>query len=138
MGFSYQGRRLCCDKCGRADGTVRRRHCPHGYCPTYAVCRACWSAGEREKNKAYHKAAGCQEKHEAFEAQLRERAELMEAGVPVRTAAVNDGQVVKVWFRTASEELVRWMPHESYDQDFGINATLDHYRGFGPVWTERP
>lgn len=73
MGYSYAinhktGRQcLACDVCGRAEGTTKKRRCPHNYCQATALCDS-----ETCKQKwKQHDHATCKKAMEQIEAEKK-------------------------------------------------------------------
>lgn len=151
MGYSYDMQnRLCCDQCGKAEGTTRKRPCPSGYCPAVALCPECNHAvrhdgvigdgGRRITWRAMHEY--CDAKSEAFAAEEARRAALMRAGTPVRCAALgyHDGTGrVRVLFEHLSPDGQRVTTGADMDKatygaiPLGTIATPADYRAHGAV-----
>jgi hypothetical protein len=114
MGFSYVGRKLCCDFCG-TPGSVKVR-CPFGYCQPTAVCPNCRRTRKDVLSKKYHREAGCEKNHAAFSAKLDKEAKIVRDGGALRIAALgqNNG-TCKVWFRTNIGPVAFVMPTEVYN-----------------------
>jgi hypothetical protein len=109
MGYSYDARtrRLCCDSCGAADGTTRRRNCPAGYCPAYAMCASCWTDPEkRAAFKSYHVEQDCAGSMARAAAEWAEVAAAKATGAYVFCASVyadSTRETVRCWFRNSSD-----------------------------------
>lgn len=139
MGYCYEmrngRRRLCCDVCGEADGTVRKVACKYGYCPATAMCAGCRkNPGVKAKDRAYHE-ANCKEAAAEFAAREARKDEVLALGGLLRCAAVNEGDDVRVYFRDLNGDTVeRLMSPETY-RAFGLLdvATLADYERVGEV-----
>lgn len=147
MGYCYQGNRLVCDCCSGADGTVRKRRCPSGWCPPPAVCSTCWTDPvKRAEFDVYHLANHCADKHAEFAAHEQRRVDLIAAGVPVRCSARSEGRDrVHVLFAAKDGPIGYYMAHATYDAIPLLDiATPDDYRKIGDledapgdyVWTQ--
>lgn len=146
MGYSYCATtgRLACDGCGAAEGTTRKRTCPHRvqhaegfslpYCYPSALCRACY---------ARHKATlhdACEAGAAAQTAKQQQRAAHFAAGEYERRTAwgswhalVPAGKVGVVFVNAAGAEEYRLLPHESYAD----GAWLSEYPDAQP-WDVHP
>lgn len=142
MGFCYQGRKLVCDHCGTADGTVRKRKCPVRYCYPVALCKKCWDTPEiRQKAKQYHIDNKCKEKHEAFIAERKREADMIESGEFLRASALTAGPGrVHVIFRGKTSYKGRYMAAATYDAiPLGKTATIADYEAIeGKTLEEAP
>lgn len=118
MGYSYDRTtgRLVCDHCGQADGTVRKRCCPHGWCPPPAYCKTCWNTPEiRQADKDHHIKNDCQGHAEASANRDAEEKQMLADGMRVRCSALStdDGRV-HVIFRCKSGDVGAFMKRETY------------------------
>ncbi len=139
MGYCYDNKmRLCCDLCGRSGG-VRKHRCPHGYCPSLALCNDCKKLAVKDGRwKAAH--VNCKASHEAFAARENKVAELKISGAFVRCSAMSqdDGSVLVLFEGLNHQTIGRYMSHETYDAiPLGEPATPEDYAKFGAV-TEGP
>lgn len=137
MGYCYKGNRLCCDVCGKADGTTRRHRCPYGYCPSIAACPECRKAhAEKFRAKAHVK---CKTGSEELNARWAREKSLVESGIPVRCSAMSvesDGkEAVHVLFRVKDGSCVGYyMKPDTYDAiPLGTPATPEDYRRHGEL-----
>jgi hypothetical protein len=147
MGYCYRGNRLVCDCCSGADGTVRKRRCPSGWCSSPAVCSTCWTdTTKRAEFDAHHITNRCGDKHADFAAREQRRVDLIAAGIPVRCAARSEGKDrVHVLFATKAGSIGYYMADATYDAIPLLDiATPDDYRKIGHledaptdfVWTQ--
>ncbi len=116
MGYCYDMKmRLCCDLCGQAGG-VRKHRCPHGYCPSPALCAACKKivAADGRWKKAH---ITCKAGHDAMVARDRHQQELLDAGFFVRCSAMSadNGQVQVLFENKAGVVIGKYMDHATYD-----------------------
>lgn len=136
MGFCYEGRKLCCDGCGVAGG-VRKRKCPHGYCPSSALCAGCLKAVKASgKWKLAH--STCEAGHAAYVAKEKAGAELLAAGRLLRCAALNvakDGSKVHVLFKDKDGNHTGfYMAKTTYDAfSLGAHVTPGDYAAVGTL-----
>ena len=117
MGFCYEGKKLVCDNCGAAEGTTRKRKCPHNYCYPTALCKKCWSdPAIRAKDKAHHINNDCAGKMQASRDHAAKEVAMREAGAFIRCSAMSakDGRV-HVIFRGNNSEIGKYMAKETYD-----------------------
>lgn len=119
MGYSTDIKgRLVCDSCGEADGTVRRRNCPQGWCQPDCICSTCWSDPDKRNDwKQWHIDHDCAGASRLFNVKKDTEAALLAAGKWIRKAAVNVGDgKVKVTFHGNPEPHVIHiiMPSETY------------------------
>ncbi len=141
MGFSYTyGPRpkLCCDRCG--NHPARKHKCPAGYCPTYALCKAC---NKEVKANGTWEAAHCNcAKHAAaFKAIQDETSRRLAAGEFLRYSALNAGRAgVHVLFHDSELAIPKrkvvgfYMSSTTYSAiPLGVPAGVDDYRKFGPL-----
>lgn len=132
MGFCYQrmasGRHaLCCDICGHAGG-CRKVKCPHGWCQAVAMCADCRKGKKLPAN--YHE--GCAESSHKFKERMAREKAMMDAGIPVRVAALGkDGGKVHVIFRSKNGEVGFLMDDAVYRAVSVECSTPDDYRKFG-------
>ncbi len=135
MGYIYEHRtnRLCCDCCGQAGG-VRKRRCPHGYCPAAALCAKCLKLvkGDGRWNAAH---VNCKAGHDAFVAREKKHHDLLNSGYYVRCSATGVGDRVHVLFENKNGDTIgKFVSHETYDQiPLGEPVTPDDYALFGLV-----
>jgi hypothetical protein len=142
MGYSYtMDGKLCCDGCpayGKAAG-VRKRKCPHGYCPSPAYCTACYNAKEKPNRAKIH--AACKVGAEKYAAKLAAEAAMLEAGKFLRVAAMGKGYsqgngyaTVHVIFRGKAGEVAYFMSAETYDAfPLGTAVTPEDYATVGTL-----
>jgi hypothetical protein len=119
MGYSYDRAtgRLCCDNCGM-DGGVRKRRCPAGWCPPWALCPACWTRDDiRARWKGAH--ATCQASSDEFAAKEAER-DAEPDRYPRAASWVGDGTYTVVLTRA---DTVVYMPRDDYDAGERLPAT---------------
>jgi len=133
MGFSYSRGQLCCDGCPTGKG--RKRRCPSGYCPSAALCAACF-AKEKASGKwvAYH--AKCAERSAEFKALEARTSALLAAGELVRCSALSaDGDKVYVLFRNATGSTTGfYVDTATYRAiPLGVPATPADYAAIGPL-----
>ena len=86
MGYCFEGRRLVCDGCGRAEGTTRKRKCPEGWCQAAALCPECWKGAVGAEWRAPHES--CAKSHAVAEEQDARKRAILVAGGAVRVAAI--------------------------------------------------
>ncbi len=140
MGYCYEHRtnRLCCDRCGQAGGVIKRQ-CPHGYCPSPALCRKCNAEVRADGTwKKHH--ANCKAGHDAFVARENAVKALLAHGAYVRCSALNaaNGLVQVLFENQAGETIGRYVSRETYDAiPLMEPATPEDYARFGVV-TEAP
>jgi hypothetical protein len=107
MGYCYElrgGRKLLvCEACEKADGTVRRKACPAGWCPADALCSGC-RKDPAVKAKLAEGHAGCAEASARYRAEKAAEEALLAAGeyVLCARATVERGVSVKITFRNAA------------------------------------
>lgn len=131
MGYCYDlSHRLCCDRCGKAGG-VRKRKCPHSYCPPPALCDDCYHA-VKDELKAHHE-RHCKPAAAAYKVREDRRKALEAEGVPVRCSAMSHAKYgVHVIFRSGKGEVGYYMNRETYDAIPLLEvATPDDYRKHG-------
>lgn len=129
MGFSYVGRRLACDMCGKAGG-CRKVRCPFGSCPSVAVCPRCRKTRDVRLTKAYHRDhLGCERFAAHCAAEDAKREALLDAGKYLRVSAYGPTGDVKVWFRNkAGDEKALLVPSAVYAAiKLGAPATIEDY-----------
>lgn len=133
MGYSYEGKKLCCDNCGKAG--ARKYRCPFGYCPAEALCPECRKAHPEWVSKAYHRQKGCERSHLDYQAEQQRGRDLLAAGKWLRVSALwHPPNRVKVIFKSQTGEKAYWMTNEEYDRvGLRANATLDDYKVIGPA-----
>lgn len=136
MGYTYEknyqtGRwSLCCQICGKAGG-VRKHRCPYEYCPSLALCTGCAKTHKpRSENHQRCKTADAE-----FQKEKRLREALLNNGYYVRTAAVGDNGVVKVWFKNGEgAERQYHMAKETYRSiELITPATIEDYMEHGEL-----
>lgn len=138
MGYVYQGRKLCCDMCGKAG--ARKMHCPFNWCSSTAVCADCRKSRKHDLSRDYHRERGCERSAERQVERYRATQALLDAGAFLRCSAMNtDGNRVHVIFRNGTGQEQGWyMPSEAYAAiALGADATPDDYRAHGAL-TEAP
>lgn len=125
MGYSYEkvynpvtnrhSHRLCCDVCGAVG--ARKYRCPFGYCQAVAGCPTCRKTRPDVFSKEAHVKQRCDVNHAAFVAHEQKERDMKEAGLFVRSAALNqEGGLVKVWFQSKGNvEKAFLMTPETYD-----------------------
>jgi hypothetical protein len=135
MGYSYQGRSLCCDVCGTAG--ARKHRCPYNYCPALACCAACWKRNDENHFKHKHNHERCRARSDEMRLRDEKAASLLAEGKALRRAAANVGKTgaVVVLFRDAHNvETCFFMGKATYDAlPLLTPATPDDYRAFGTV-----
>ena len=141
MGYCYgrapSGRyALACDNCG-AVGGVRKRKCPHGYCPSAALCAGC-SKSVKASGKWTTMHACCEAAHAAFVAKEKAGAALLAAGKLLRCSALNvsrDGSKVHVLFKDKDGAYTGYyVTKETYDAiPLGTHATPEDYAAVGTL-----
>ncbi len=143
MGYSYDGAGwLCCDVCGTS-GKVKRFRCPFGWCPAIALCAKCRKEHPEYVSKAEHRKRGCEASHLRFEAEKKEKTDLIAAGQFIRSAALYhperpSPENVKVIFRGKDGNQAYWMSIATYHAiSLDNNATPDDYRKVGTVLPAR-
>lgn len=146
MGYCYgrssSGRyALCCDHCGKVG--ARKRPCPYRYCPAVALCKECNAGEPGREYKRYHVENHCKEKHIAFTARWAETDRRIATGEFLRGAACSEEDCpkgwVKVWFKGACSDRIRFMPSETYDAiPMLTDATEADYAAFGLVLEVAP
>ena len=88
---------LCCDSCGTSGG-VRKIKCPHGWCPSRAMCAACRAKYTKAMRDENHKTCAASAKR-ASDAEDEMRAHCA-AGIPVLWSCDRvDSNTVKAIFR---------------------------------------
>jgi len=119
MGYSYQGRKLCCDLCGVA-GAVKVK-CPFGCCPAIAACP------ERRKtrkadvfSREAHIAMECDVRAAEYRAEAARETEALAAGQWVRKAAVSIPGAGETMAVAMSADAYRAFP-------LGVTVTLADY-----------
>jgi hypothetical protein len=134
MGYSYQGRQLCCDVCGKVGG-VRKVRCPFGYCQAVAICPACKKEHPEYVSKEGHRKMGCDVKHDEFMREQAKRADIIARGGLLRVAALSHGAMVKVIFKGRDGDYAYFMEPETYHAiPIDVPAELTDYRAHGKVW----
>ena len=139
MGYCYQGKKLCCDICGRAG--ARKYSCPFGSCSPCAACAECRKEHKDKFTKVYHRQRGCEASHLAFVAHGLQRLSMLNDGKALRCSALNcDTGRVHVLFERLDGSTEGWyMNTEVYRSiDLGINVTPDNYRVFGELISAPP
>lgn len=113
MGYSYVGRKLCCDCCGTKG--ARKHKCPCGYCPATSLCVACNKAVKADGRwKKHHE--NCAAGHAVFQARIDKEKILLSCGAYVRCSALNAGDKVHVLFENKDGQTVgKYVSHETYD-----------------------
>ena len=134
MGYCYtMDDKLCCDGCSSSSG-VRKRKCPHGWCPPPAWCPDCW---KKAKDTGIWKKGhvGCKEQADKFANERHEEQELLEMGHWLRCSAVSTTKgMVQVSFKNlAGEGLETSMSVELYHAHYHGNVTLETYQEAGNV-----
>lgn len=131
MGFSYEGKKLCCETCPVAG--ARKVKCPWGYCQAIAQCATCRKdPAIKAKLKEYHK--NCKANHESYVRDEQERTALILSGYFVRSAALGaDDKGVHVLFDSMTSDgspitMGFYMKPETY-QGFALGkiATYQDY-----------
>jgi hypothetical protein len=133
MGYSYVGRKLCCDYCGKPG--ARKMRCPFGNCPAPAACPECRKTHRQKFIKAAHIAMGCDEQHNAYMAELKKTADMKAAGEFIRCSALGvEGKGVHVLFAGQSTTIGFYMPTEVYRAiPLGVIATPADYSKLGDL-----
>jgi hypothetical protein len=128
MGFSYVGKKLCCDFCGTPG--ARKVHCPIGYCPPAAACPTCRKTHATKFHIAAHTA--CFAGREAIRNRTLVEINLLEDGHLLRRAALSEGNLVKVWFHDKHKSAKAYlMPHEVYKAfPLMTPVTLTDYKNY--------
>jgi hypothetical protein len=133
MGFSYEGRKLCCDECSTAG--ARKYKCPAGYCQAVALCPRCKKSPiVKAKLKEIHK--DCPAKHARYMAREAETARLLAEGKRLRCSALNtDDGKVHVLFKDKDGNCVGfYMSPSTYDAEpLGENRTPEDYMRMGEL-----
>jgi hypothetical protein len=132
MGYSYQGRSLCCDVCGKVG--ARKVKCPFGYCGATAYCPECRKAKASREGKKAHRAAGCEANHIKFEAELKAIEDRKAEGKFVRCSAMSKGQKgTQVLFSNKDKACIGfYMPREAYfSLPLSAPATPEDFLPFG-------
>lgn len=138
MGYSYQGRKLCCDLCGVA-GAVKVK-CPFGCCPAIAACPECRKTRKADVfSREAHIAMECDVRAAEYRAEAARETEALAAGQWVRKAAVSIPGAVKVWFRNlAGETMAVAMSADAYRAfPLGVTVTLADYEARAGVSFDR-
>lgn len=141
MGYSFDScGRLSCDNCGAAEGTTRKRRCPSGYCPSWALCPTCWKTVRQAGTwKDGHK--HCAAAHARYVSHDANRRELLTRGLYLRNSAMlhRDGHLTRVLFANAQGHTVGFdMAPATYQAiPMLTHATPDDYRAHG-ILTEAP
>jgi len=132
MGYCYQGRKLCCDACGKAG--ARKKKCPSGWCQPMAVCPEC-SKSRKVELKAYHVKNECAAKSAEFHARLAHEAALLAEGKALKCSAMNVGEKVHVIFKLGNgSHEGRYMSAAVYDAvPYNVPATPEEYAKHGEV-----
>lgn len=133
MGYSYtMSGALCCDNCGKS-GRVKKIPCPHGSCPSAALCPKC------------QKTVTIPHTHcAAFAADMRAReareAEIVATGGALRCSAMQAGPGrVHVLFRTSTGTVGYYMTDAAYKAIPLLHpATPDDYRQHCELTTAPP
>lgn len=112
MGYSYEGKKLCCDSCPQAGG-VRKRKCKYGYCPAPAQCKSCWDKNRDKFRQGCD--THCKPASEKFHALLALQQQMLTEGKFIlRWAQNRDDGRVDVGFKSTTEERVVVMTPEEY------------------------
>lgn len=137
MGYCYNSKnQLVCDVCGHANGTTRKRKCPHGWCQPAAICKSCWNKPEiKEQYKQYHITHECEKHKREFDEREKQRTELIEDGKFVRCSARTDNNgKIHVLFQGKHSIEGRYMQKETYHAiPYLENATIEDYERFGKL-----
>jgi hypothetical protein len=138
MGFCYEGRKLCCDVCGKAG--ARKMKCPFNNCPATAVCSDCRKTRAERFTKAAHIKMGCDTAHNAYMAELKQVADLKTAGKFVRCSALGvslklyEGtSAVHVLFSNLDSTIGYYMPVGTYQAVKSHAAVVEDYEKVGPL-----
>lgn len=141
MGYSYCGRKLCCDMCGQPG--ARKYKCPFGYCQAIALCPECAKSekGKKARSKDYHRETGCEKAAIEFLAVMNKEKVLLAQGKAVRCAALgSDHGAVHVLFKKADGTCVGYyMSKQAYDSiPLGTPATPEDYTALGRLLEPAP
>jgi hypothetical protein len=140
MGYCYEGKKLCCDICGKAG--ARKMKCPFGYCPAPAACPECRKTHAARFTKAAHVKMGCDAKHNAYMADLKSVADLKAAGKFVRCSALGvdsskklyeNSEAVHVLFSNSDSTIGYYMTADTYHAIKLYAATPEDYEKIGPL-----
>jgi len=138
MGYSYQGRKLCCDLCGVA-GAVKVK-CPFGCCPAIAACPDCKKTRKSDVfSREAHIAMECDVRAAEYAAEREREDAALAAGHWIRKAAIGIPGAVKVWFRNlAGETMAVAMSADAYHAfPCGKVVTLSEYEARAGVSFDR-
>ena len=97
---------LCCEVCGAADGSVRKRSCSYGYCQATALCTSCRSDGSVLASLRDYCDAHCLEASRVWAAECAAKDAALASGAHVFCSALNAGSLVACSFRDAAGALV--------------------------------
>lgn len=134
--YGYKSKKLCCDCCGEEG--ARKRACPHGYCPSAALCSTCLKAVKND-GRWFRAHCRCKAGHDTCVARENLVKNLLDNGQYVRCSALGVGDKVHVLFENkAGETIGKFMNHETYDQIPLLTPAMPQdYEKFGEV-TDAP
>ena len=131
MGYTYtRAGGLCCDNCGTSGG-VRKVPCPHGWCPSTALCKDCRTKLKPTMHTWHiNCAANSAKATAASEDRLRKHA----AGMPTLCSGLltKDRSVVHALFEIGNTVIGYYMPRTDYDRrnDLPPYPTPDDFKAF--------